>query len=425
LPARDSGAARWVYLDVLRAVAILLVLGPHTPFRLPEESGGRILFEAWRHIGWVGVDLFFVLSGFLIGGLLFAEQRKHGAIRFGRFFIRRTFKIWPSYLVFLAAAFAWDVRAGSGSFTSRLRDSAHAIWPYLIHVQNYYSPLVERIGHAWSLAVEEHFYVLLPLLLFLMGRWAAKRSAAPFHGLPWICLLLAMTCLGLRFYFWQGEEQFDEFKNHWPTHLQIDSLFFGVTLAYGVHFARPRIEALRRWCWLILIASVACFAPFTWVFGKSTFACTIGYTLLAVGSMGLVLVAWFASVPPVDRKPLPSGPPGIVRRAGNLVVNLLAMIGARSYSIYLWHMPFTVPVVLKLQTHLGFWESRWHYAMMMAIYTVVAVGFGSIMYALIEAPGVMLRDRWFPSKPRKDAPCYPINFEPPRALGTADDLRPI
>src|SRR5216683_166766 len=104
-----GGAPRLIYLDVLRATAILLVLGAHTiAFRLPEEAFGYSFFRVWRHMGWVGVDLFFVLSGFVIGGLLFAEYRKHGGIHFGRFLIRRAFKIWPGYLTLLVAVAAWD-----------------------------------------------------------------------------------------------------------------------------------------------------------------------------------------------------------------------------------------------------------------------------------------------------------------------------
>lgn len=398
-----AGGVRWVHLDVLRALAILLVLGPHTPFRLPDNSIAHDFFQSWREIGWIGVDLFFVLSGFLIGGLLFHEQRSQGGIRFGRFFLRRTFKIWPSYLVFLAATFVWDVRACSGSLASRLSDSLHAIWPYLIHIQNYYSPLVERIGHAWSLAVEEHFYLLLPLLLVGMRRWRRNNvSANPFRGLPWVCLGLAAVCLGLRFWAWRGAEEFDEFKNHWPTHLQIDSLFVGVTLAYGVHFARPTIETLRPWRWIIGLGGSACLLAFAWIPFRSLFNATLGYSLLAVGSMGLVLVAWFASVPAVGAAAVVPAQAGLFRKTVQGCTGLLAMVGARSYSIYLWHMPFTVPVMMKLRAHIGLWDSRWHYPVMMAIYALLAMGFGSIMFALIEAPAVLLRERWFPSGPKRN-----------------------
>ncbi len=410
-------ATRWVQLDVLRAVAIFFVLGPHTPFRLPRESLGYWFFEIWRRMGWVGVDLFFVLSGFLIGGLLFAEYRKHGGIRFGRFLLRRTFKIWPSYLVFLVAAFAWDVwdtPDRSVHWLTRCKHTALAVWPYFIHIQNYVlSPMIERIGHAWSLAVEEHFYLLLPLLLLGLIRWTGRSgqtqargeaAKAPFRSIPWICLGIMISCLSMRLYAWHKVPEFDEFLHHWPTHLRMDSLFAGVTLAYAVNFARPSIEVLRRWQWTILFVSLACFVPFAWVSGFSMLACTIGYTALAIGSMGFVLLGWFSHVEPlndVERKLVvhQAGPVSRFVRCGVALVTLvLAKIGERSYSIYLWHMPFSVPLVLRLQTRLGLWTSPLHNALMMGVYVVVAIGIGSMMFALIEAPAVALRERWFPSR---------------------------
>lgn len=410
------GASRWVQLDVLRAVAVFFVLGPHTPFRLPRESLGYWFFEIWRRMGWVGVDLFFVLSGFLIGGLLFSEYRRHGGIRFGRFLLRRTFKIWPSYLVFLTAAFAWDVWDAPDrtvGLLTRCKQSAQGIWPYLIHIQNYFlSPMIERIGHAWSLAVEEHFYLLLPLLLLGLIRWAGRTPEiranddsppAPFRRLPWICLGVMFLCLGLRIHAWRAVSEFDEFSHHWPTHLRMDSLFAGVTLAYAVHFARPRIEALRRWQWTILFSSLGCFIPFGFVSGTSMLACTIGYTVLAMGSMGLVLLAWFSHVPALDfvatETVVATGIPGRMIRGGVAIATvILSKIGERSYSIYLWHTPFAAPFILKLQAHMGFWTSPLHYTLMMATYVTVAIGAGVVMYALIEAPAVMLRERWFPSR---------------------------
>ena len=415
-PSAKPAVVRWVQLDVLRAVAIFFVLGPHTPFRLPRESLGYWFFEIWRRMGWVGVDLFFVLSGFLIGGLLFSEYCKHGSIRFGRFLLRRTFKIWPTYLVFLAAAFAWDVWDApdkSVALLTRFKDSAQGLWPYLIHIQNYFlSPMIERIGHAWSLAVEEHFYLVLPLLLLGLIRWAGRTplaragdddAPAPFRSLPWICLGVMVFCLALRAFAWHAQSEFDEFRNHWPTHLRIDSLFAGVTLAYAVNFARHRIELLRRWQWTILFLSLGCYLPFGWVSGTSMLACTIGYTVLAIGSMGLVLLAWFSHVPALNHVPVETVlSTNLIARTihgGVAIVTLiLSKIGERSYSIYLWHAPFAAPFILKLQAHMGFWTSPLHYTMMMATYVTVAIAFGTLMYALIEAPAVGLRERWFPSR---------------------------
>src|SRR5262245_19628234 len=93
-------------LDILRGVAILLVLGRHVidiPDTVPPLV--RRLFFVWRQIGWIGVDLFFVLSGFLVSGLLFGEYRLTGRIRLGRFLIRRGLKIYPSFYFFLFLSF--------------------------------------------------------------------------------------------------------------------------------------------------------------------------------------------------------------------------------------------------------------------------------------------------------------------------------
>src|SRR5262245_10762565 len=89
-------------LDYLRGVAVLLVLGRHLE-PLPTDLGWRTgLLAAWHRCGWVGVDLFFVLSGFLVSGLIMAEQRSSGRARVGRFLLRRGFKIYPAFCTLLA-----------------------------------------------------------------------------------------------------------------------------------------------------------------------------------------------------------------------------------------------------------------------------------------------------------------------------------
>src|SRR6266511_858077 len=96
--------ARVQQLDVLRGVAVVLVLGRHV--ELPATTVAPAVQAAatfWYQIGWVAIDLFFVLSGFLISGLLFTEYQKHGTVRIGRFLIRRGFKIYPAFYVMLAA----------------------------------------------------------------------------------------------------------------------------------------------------------------------------------------------------------------------------------------------------------------------------------------------------------------------------------
>src|SRR5262249_876999 len=130
-------------------------------------------------------DLFFVLSGFLVSGLLFKEYKRHGDVRLGRFLVRRGFKIYPAFYVFLLAT-SLAVLLG-GQALDGLAFLCEALF-----VQNYGPNLKD---HTWSLAVEEHFYLLLCLFFWLRLR---RRHARPFAPLPALFLLVALACLGLR-----------------------------------------------------------------------------------------------------------------------------------------------------------------------------------------------------------------------------------
>jgi peptidoglycan/LPS O-acetylase OafA/YrhL len=148
---------RLVELDLLRAVAIFLVIGRHTPYLAPSNYPYpvKMFFLYWMKLGWIGVDLFFVLSGFLISGLLFREYIQHGQIKLGRFLIRRAFKLYPAYYAFLLITLIWQIMVG--------KPRPLPLYSFLsnsLFFQNY-GPAVWN--HTWSLAVEEHFY-FFPLL---------------------------------------------------------------------------------------------------------------------------------------------------------------------------------------------------------------------------------------------------------------------
>src|SRR5438876_4889931 len=104
---------RVVQLDALRAIAVLLVLGHHMPACPRDLNYPLALFtEQWKQCGWAGVDLFFVLSGFLVSGLLFREYQKYGTIKLPRFLARRGLKIYPAFYVLLLTTIAVYVVTG-------------------------------------------------------------------------------------------------------------------------------------------------------------------------------------------------------------------------------------------------------------------------------------------------------------------------
>lgn len=148
----------------MRCIAVLLVLQSHS------ELPSRLTLA-----GYTGVDLFFVLSGFLISGLLFAEYKQRQTINFGRFFIRRSLKIYPSFYVLVLATVLYQYRVEQ-------MVSPRSYLGEILYVQNYTGALW---GHEWSLAVEEHFYILLPVFLCIPIRSICGMSPCGRGSLRW------------------------------------------------------------------------------------------------------------------------------------------------------------------------------------------------------------------------------------------------
>jgi peptidoglycan/LPS O-acetylase OafA/YrhL len=352
---------RHLALDLLRALAVLLVIGRHL------EPGGVGMLRLWRRGGWVGVDLFFVLSGFLVAGLLLREQQRHGRIDIGRFFLRRGLKIYPAFYVFLAVTLPLAALLGVAPTATPVSVVSECCF-----LQSY---LPGAWNHTWSLAVEEHFYLLLPLGLALL---TARPSADPLRMLPAICIAGACTTLVLRVAGAWGRA-YEPYAHHFPTHLRLDALGLGVAVAYYYHFRRDGFERVLRPCrrWLIgggsLLLAIAFFARVE----RAAWVYTFGFSVFAVGSAlllcGLLLVQL---------------------RPGKLVRGLAA-IGAQSYSIYLWHMPVILwgPALLE----------RWAGVRLepvaaagWAVGASVVIGIG--MARLVELPVLRWRDRLFPSR---------------------------
>jgi peptidoglycan/LPS O-acetylase OafA/YrhL len=340
-------------IDALRGVAVLLVVGSHLTWN-----------SLLSRVGWVGVDLFFVLSGFLISGLLFAEFQKTGRLRIGRFLIRRGLKIYPAYYLVLALTIAGYWRELTWS----------RIWPDLIFVQSY---RLGTWGHFWSLAVEEHFYVLLPVLLALAIRRGQRQEcrgrppADPFARLPWLFLALAAASLLARSLpVWFGVA-YDFRRALTPSHLRMDGLGFGVLLSYFVHF-RP---GLLGW-WLVrrrllLAGSLLLVSPAIWLEQSNPIMYTVGLTWLYLGFGGLLVFA--VSMP----------------ACGHLT-RVLAAVGRYSYTVYLVHMPVAVWAVNWLNRRVG-------RDLAYLGYLGISLGLGLGLWRVVEAPALAVRERLYPA----------------------------
>ena len=304
-------------LDLLRGLAVLGVMFHH--YRL----------KPWFAVGSFGVDLFFVLSGFLISGLLFTDWKRNWRINLGRFYIRRAFKIYPAFYTLTAVSIP-VLFIAEGVKEHPLRHLLGEI----TFTQNY---LPHVWGHTWSLAVEEQFYLLLPLLLIALTK---LRPVRPFAAIPAIAIGLFVLCAWFRQHPTHGIDP------RFAFHCRADGLFAGVALGYLFHFERERFYAWSKW-WFLPAAFASLF---------------LGSTTAA----GAFLVWW------------------AVRREW-LRVTLIERIGVYSYSIYLWHYPLSI---LFNREH-----PHWF---LLPLYIAASLVVGICAAHVVEMPALALRNRLFP-----------------------------
>ncbi|MDB5267371.1 MAG: acyltransferase [Hymenobacter sp.] len=359
LPAPAQGT-RLPGLDHLRALAIGLVLLFHySIFPHPEWVATVGQF------GWTGVDLFFVLSGYLIAAQLFREQAQRGRLSLATYFIKRTFRILPAYWAVVALYF------GMPAF--REREALPPLWKFLTFTQNFGLDL--QVGgtfsHAWSLCVEEQFYLLLPLgLLALAPRRSGKWAAA---ALP----VLVALGFGARLLSWYGAvvPQLGWYKYmYYPTYNRLDGLLVGIAIAALFHF-RPQVAGrLARHGNGLALLGLAVLAGAFWLcrepqaFGASVF----GFPLVALG-YGLLVVAAIS--------------PGSVLHGTASRVS--ARVAALSFAIYLTHKGIIHLTQAWLSVHGIGLESN---AMLLLCLATVLAG-AWLLNVAVEKPFLKLRQR--------------------------------
>lgn len=215
-------------LDLLRSMAVLLVMSGHWGDlcgRYTVGSGAAILKLPLFHFGWTGVDLFFVLSGFLIGGQLWRELSRTGTVDLPRFLLRRGMRIWPYYFAFLAFMLAFMIDVGWRS--SLQTHGWRQFLPDLFFLSNY---MQGGVSGGWSLSTEEQFYVAVPLALLLVRRWPLRwQWVVPTLAL---CLLPVLRYLAVR-HFGRSPGPDNPFVIYSPFHTHADGLAVGLLVAWA------------------------------------------------------------------------------------------------------------------------------------------------------------------------------------------------
>lgn len=312
--------------DGLRAIAVLGVLAFHagTPF-----AGG----------GYLGVDLFFVLSGYLITRLLVAEQRQRGEIDLRRFWLRRLLRLYPTLLLMLVAFLLV-----APSLWPDLPALRYALWSAL-YMSDYSRALLGEpivLNHTWSLSVEEHFYLIWPLLIPLVLRTQSPvRTLAYAYGIA--------TAWRFANYMWLGWD---------PTYFRFDTRLSGLILGCLLVFWQPVVHA-RHVLLAALLSAVLVLAPSFRTWAGLTFMLPI-----AEGCAAVLLVACVTG--------------SVQLRC--LAHPAIAYVGRLSYGLYIWHYPAV------------FWL-RDHYSWPIALAgsAVLATVLAMATYHAIDIP---LKRRW-------------------------------
>jgi len=340
---RDS--ARIPSLDGLRAISIMLVLIGHLAgtrgFPLSAAAGNRLA------VAEIGVHVFFVISGFLITGLLLQEISGTGRIKLDHFYFRRTLRIFPPYYAFIAALV---VAQACGALTLAPHDATHT----LTYTSNYDASRSWWIGHTWSLSVEEQFYLLWPMALVLLG---VRRGI-------FVAALVVFVTPAVRLAELHLLPQYVDGIGH-RFETVADAIAIGCVLA-GTREWLHRDRRYRRFLSSPAFVVVPCaiFAgSMLWQHPHAAYL--VGMPLANVATA--LAIDWAVT--------FPSGAVGRVLNAPALV-----FIGWLSYSLYLWQQPFL------RRGGLQWWTT-------FPANIVLAASCALASYFLIERPSLSLR-RW-------------------------------
>jgi peptidoglycan/LPS O-acetylase OafA/YrhL len=332
---------RYASLDLLRALAIVLVVHCHATTHFGNPPEYYVL-----QLGGKGVELFFVLSGWLLGRQLVQELKETGRVDLKRFWYRRWLRTLPAYYAVLLFTIAWQVYRKNG-----------IDWSYFYFGQTYFSSM-PFFGVSWSLCVEEHFYLAIAPLLWMFWRWRFTLLLVPaLLALPEVC----------RHNAW--------FHSDLETHVRFDPCVTGVLLA-AISVTLPSVwKVLSRWAPFFAIIGIA--------FATRDVVCRLNpdWGCNDIGHLpwSLIFGSWvlWAAARPDAYIPIPG----------------IRYIAERSYAIYLLHGE-AFSILKKIHP-----ES---FGLYVALTWLIVIPMAEVLYRIVEKPGMMLRERFSSSRSRQN-----------------------
>lgn len=380
----DSATRGWAgahhpALDGIRGAAILVVIAHNGGWVLGESPALAVrVAAALTATGWLGVQLFFVLSGFLITGLLLDAEGTPGALR--TFLVRRGLRILPLYYAFLIPILLFGPNlAWSAEWADEVRREQ---WWYVFYLSNWIQPLgndIDGLSHLWSLAVEEQFYLVWPLIVLAMTRERLLR----------LCALTVVATPIIRWALvdagWPSQAAYQWTVARW------DALAMGAALALLARdpaaWTRLRryLPGAMAFAGILLLSLVLLRRGFQ---SQDLPVQVLGQTLVVLLSAGLVATGL-------------ESPERIGERfARPFLARFLRMIGKYSYAMYIFHLP--VHLLLQpyaIQVIHGIESSPRALALVayLALLAMVSLGLARLSWKFIERPSLAFRDRVAPA----------------------------
>jgi peptidoglycan/LPS O-acetylase OafA/YrhL/CubicO group peptidase (beta-lactamase class C family) len=349
---RGTGLPYLPSLDGLRALAVAAVLLYHAELGIVG--------------GFLGVEVFFVLSGFLITALLFAEWQQRGHVQLAAFWMRRARRLLPALILMLAGtlALAWLLLPDelSGLCTDALAALGYVMnWRLVFSQQSYFDPMIRPslLQNLWSLAVEEQFYLLWPLLFIAGMRYLGR------FGL--LIATLSLVAASVALMVWLYQPGADPSRMYYGTDTRAAGLLIGAALALA--WPPQRTPVARRSAGLLLdsagaLAIVGLLVAFLHIYEYHPWLYSGGFLVTAVGTAIVIAAA--------------------IHPRARLVPALLGWqplrwIGLRSYGIYLWHWPIFMVTRPYQDVPIDGWP-------LLLLRLMIVLGLAALSYCFVELP---------------------------------------
>ena len=346
-------------LDGVRGYAVLIVMISHVHVLIPKDDvTGLGPLDAWINGGYLGVDIFFVLSGFLITALLLQENDRNGQVFFGRFYGRRALRLLPALYFMLLCHATYTLLTDQPWGPERESIKAAVLYYFNWLIVTDLNDVVAGLNHLWSLAVEEQFYVIWPAVL--VGLLTLGRKAVIAGVIAGGIVLVAVH----RTRLWEDGTTWLELVVRTDT--RADGLLIGALLAFLWRYGLTPRRGVDIAAWLALGGLVVYQCT---VDANSGFAQTIGTTLFAT----LVAVILLAIL---------QGTWAPVRVIGH---PWLRAVGVVSYGLYLWHFPVFYAVAR--------YGGTWNEVVRAAVGLALAAAFTLLSWYGLERPLQPVRGR--------------------------------